>query len=308
MFEARDRLFGRPGTFHIQSCDSCRTLFITNPPIGEAMDEYYPAGYVAYTEAHASLVHRIRRRVSLAIFRARNRIPPRSWMTPFLAVLPLDGYARGFVLTPGGRHLDVGCGAGQFLEVSRSLGMEVCGVEPNPAAAKAAQSKGLSVTCGVLEDGGFPDRHFDLITMNHVFEHVGEPLVTLVEAGRILKPGGTLIVATPNAESLLLRLFGAYWFQLDAPRHLQIYTPDSIARLAQIAHLRIARTRWLGHPVALAGSIYNRLVPNGKHAPRTVLHRLLLSPPVLWLLIVPTAMTNALCLGDSIEVWMTTAP
>ena len=270
------------------------------------MDPYYPSDYAAYNEEPESLLRRLRRTLHLTLFRARNNIAPRSWATPILKVLPLACYARGYVLTAGGRHLDIGCGAGQFLELSRSLGMNVYGVEPNRAAAQAANSKGLSVTCGILHDGQFPDHYFDLITMNHVFEHVREPLDTLIEAGRILKPGGTLIITTPNAESLLYRIFGKYWFQLDAPRHLQIYTPGSIAGLARTGHLRITSTRWLGHPVALAGSLYNRLFPNGTHTPRTVLHRLLLSPPAQWLLVVPTAITNALRIGDTVEVRLTT--
>lgn len=307
-FDTRDRIYDCAGTFWIRACSGCHSLFVANPPVGEDMDQYYPPNYVAYIEEQVSLLRRIRRDVHLALFRTRNNISPRSWLTPILTALPLAGYVRGYVLTAGGRHLDIGCGEGQFLELSRSLGMDVYGVEPNAAAARAANLKGLRVTCGILEDGRFPARYFDLITMNHVFEHVASPRATLIEAGRILKPGGTLIIATPNANSLLEHLFGKYWFQLGAPRHLQIYTPDSISGLARTAHLRIASTRWIGHPVAVAGSLYNRLVPDGKHTPRTVLHRLLLSPPALWLSIVPTAITNAFHLGDTIEVRMTTGP
>jgi 2-polyprenyl-3-methyl-5-hydroxy-6-metoxy-1,4-benzoquinol methylase len=179
------------------------------------------------------------------------------------------------------------------------------GVEPNLVACEAARAKGLTVVCGTLEDGRFPDRHFDLITMNHVFEHVDDPSATLIEASRILRLGGTLIIATPNADSLLRRLFGKYWFQLDAPRHLQVYTIASIARLARVAEFEITSVRWTGHPVALTASLYNLFRPRGTHTPRTVLHKLLVGPPIQWLALPLTAITNALRLGDTIEVRMT---
>lgn len=289
----------------IRECHKCKSLFVANPPSPAELQSYYPPHYVAYTERVESTIRRVMGRLQTALFQAKNDVPPKTWAATVMRALPLAGYTRGYVMVPQGNHLDVGCGAGQFLEISRSLGMSPYGVEPNLAASQAAQAKGLNVLCGTLEDGRFPDRYFDLITMNHVFEHVNDPRATLIEACRILRLGGTLIITTPNAKSLIRLLFGKYWFQLDAPRHLQIYTFGSIVWLAQQARLEITNVHWVGHPVALTASLYNLLCPHGTHTPRTFLHRLLVGPPVQWLALPLTAIVNAFRLGDTIEVRMT---
>ncbi len=304
LYDTRDRLYGCPGTFSIRACGACKSLFVANPPAPGELQSYYPAEYVAYLEGRTSLVRRTMGRVQWALFQARNDIPPMSWATSLLKMLPVGGFVRGFVHLPRGRHLDIGCGAGQFLEISRSLGMEAYGVEPSGVGVEAAQAKGLRVTRGTLSDGRFPADCFDLITMNHVFEHVDDPKATLLEASRILKPGGTIILATPNARSLVRYLFGKYWFQQDSPRHLQVCTPDSIALIAADASLRITSVRWIGHPLSFSASLYNMLVPDGAHTPRTPLHKFLVSPPVSLLFLPLTAVVNLMRLGDTIELFM----
>jgi SAM-dependent methyltransferase len=115
----------------------------------------------------------------------------------------------------------------------RDLGWATEGVEPDPAAAALARRAGLTITEGTIDDLDSPGRAggFSAITMSHVLEHVHEPRRTLVVAHRLLRPGGTLWIATPNLRSLGHRLFGANWLGLDPPRHLALFTHASLARL-----------------------------------------------------------------------------
>jgi SAM-dependent methyltransferase len=112
----------------------------------------------------------------------------------------------------------------------RSVGWEVCGVEPDPKSAAQAREAGLEVRHGLLESGAWPSGHFDAITMNHVIEHLHDPIRILRTCAEMLKPGGQISIATPNLASRGHEIFGRDWFPLDAPRHLVLFTPDSLRK------------------------------------------------------------------------------
>jgi 2-polyprenyl-3-methyl-5-hydroxy-6-metoxy-1,4-benzoquinol methylase len=90
---------------------------------------------------------------------------------------------------------------------------------------------GLDVYIGELADATFPDEYFDLVTMWHVLEHLHDPRSTLVEAARVARPGGTLLLGLPDPESLEARLFGPHWAGWDFPRHLHILSQSVIRRM-----------------------------------------------------------------------------
>jgi SAM-dependent methyltransferase len=138
--------------------------------------------------------------------------------------------------------LDVGCGSGEFLAYMRGLGWRVEGVEVDPMAVESARSLGLSVREGELAAQNYPDRYADVVCLIHVIEHLHDPMSTLVESLRILKPNGRLVIATPNGASLGHLWFKSNWWALDPPRHLMIFNPPSLRRLASSAGLEI---QWL---------------------------------------------------------------
>jgi 2-polyprenyl-3-methyl-5-hydroxy-6-metoxy-1,4-benzoquinol methylase len=87
------------------------------------------------------------------------------------------------------------------------------------------------VRLGSLEAQLYPDASFDAVLLSHVIEHVHEPQRLLREVVRILRPGGRLVVMTPNARGLGRRLYGAAWRGLEPPRHLTVLAPDSLRLL-----------------------------------------------------------------------------
>src|SRR5205823_7950910 len=95
---------------------------------------------------------------------------------------------------PPGRVLDVGCGDGSRLARLRSLGWDVMGQEMDPkAASRAGETYGVRVHVGPLEGAGFNEGEFDAIVMNHVIEHVHDPVRLLAQCARLLRKGRTLI-------------------------------------------------------------------------------------------------------------------
>lgn len=140
------------------------------------------------------------------------------------------------------RLLDVGCSSGAFLLSARKLGYAAEGVEPSADAAQTARDAGLKVFTGYLEQARFPDAAFDAITLIEIVEHLRDALGLMQECARILKPGGVVLVTTPNAHSWTARAMGSRWagFNLNAMGgHISFFNPHSIAMLAARSGLRV---------------------------------------------------------------------
>ena len=132
-----------------------------------------------------------------------------------------------------GRLLDVGCGAGYFLDAARKAGWLVQGVELSAAAAHVGREQlGLDIFQGTLADAAFPDASFDVLTLFEVLEHLRDPGTVLAEARRILKPGGLLAVQVPNDldayRAWLSRSDNRWW--VIPPLHLFYFTEPTLRR------------------------------------------------------------------------------
>ncbi|MHA2283341.1 MAG: class I SAM-dependent methyltransferase [Promethearchaeota archaeon] len=109
--------------------------------------------------------------------------------------------------------LDVGCAAGQFVQLAIEEGFDATGVDRSPGAiAYAYEHFGLELILAEAENIPVPDSTYDVVTLHHVFEHFENPLHTLKEIKRILKPGGALFIETPNY--LRFYLMEKYFFFL----------------------------------------------------------------------------------------------
>lgn len=128
---------------------------------------------------------------------------------------------------PGRRLLEVGVGSGSFLAAARGQGYEVMGCDLSPAiCADVERAHDLQVHCGPLATLTDCDR-FDVIVMNHVLEHVQQPVEFLVEARRLLALDGRVHIAVPNIESWEARYSGWTSFQ---PYHLTYFAEPTLER------------------------------------------------------------------------------
>jgi SAM-dependent methyltransferase len=131
-----------------------------------------------------------------------------------------------------GRILEVGCGVGHFLTAARKVGFETWGTEISSSALTRLQALGFDVRRGDLPDLRLPDEHFDAVVLFEVIEHLPDPGRYLQECRRLLRPGGLLLLTTPNFDSLSRRLLGARWRVVD-PEHLVLMTPRGMQALLQ---------------------------------------------------------------------------
>jgi 2-polyprenyl-3-methyl-5-hydroxy-6-metoxy-1,4-benzoquinol methylase len=144
-------------------------------------------------------------------------------------------------LLPGrGRLLEIGCSYGHFLSMAEADGWVVEGVEISRSAAVwARQNLGLRVHSGTLEEVS-PElkRPFDAVVMFHVLEHAPQPERLVLQAREFLRPGGILVIRTPNASSWIAKRCGTTWEWLTPPAHIYLFSPVSLQILLEGAGFR----------------------------------------------------------------------
>jgi SAM-dependent methyltransferase len=139
---------------------------------------------------------------------------------------------------PEGSLLDIGCGNGRFLAVTRALGWRVQGIEPDERSAELARRSSGATVHAELDDE-LPTAHFDVITMNHVLEHLGDPVTALRRCFRLCAPGGLIGIVVPNWRALGHRVFRRHWYALEPPRHVVMYEPRTLERTVERAGFRV---------------------------------------------------------------------
>ena len=105
--------------------------------------------------------------------------------------------------------LEVGCGLGHFLNITKKRGWDARGVELSKFGADYARNKfNLEIYNGLLEDARFPDNCFDVVALWATLEHLTDPLKILKEAYRVSAPGGLIVLCVPNSNSIITKLYG----------------------------------------------------------------------------------------------------
>jgi SAM-dependent methyltransferase len=128
--------------------------------------------------------------------------------------------------------LDIGCGPGGLLAEASRHGWRARGLELSHWAAGVGRTNGLEIIEGTLEEACFPDIAFDVISMFDVLEHLPHPRRYLQEIQRILRPGGVVVVETPNIDGFFARKVYQSSSDLVKPRaHICLYSPPTARRL-----------------------------------------------------------------------------
>jgi SAM-dependent methyltransferase len=146
-----------------------------------------------------------------------------------------EARARARILQARGcrRVLEIGCGAGFFVEALLELGIAAEGVDPGPQAQRAA-ARGLPIHPIWLEDH-VPAAPYDGVAMFEVIEHLPEPIHALRWCHRWMRAGGTLALSTPSASGLPARVLGRRFPMLCPPNHLEVFSRRGVAALLERA-------------------------------------------------------------------------
>jgi SAM-dependent methyltransferase len=237
-----DRLFGATGRWNFYRCPNknCRLLWLNPCPTEGDISKAY-AKYYTHSDFDTNVLSFLRGLVPgyWAIKYGYNEHVGffKKLIGSLLYLFPTERIEADFDILylharDRGRLLDVGCGNGLFISRMQKLGWQTQGIDLDTTAAEFCRSKGLNVSSGDLASQHFSENSFDVITINHVIEHIHDYTSLIKECKRILKPGGKLLVATPNGDSRLLKnKFGLDWFSLDPPRHLHIFNVDNLQKV-----------------------------------------------------------------------------
>ena len=164
------------GAVQVVRC-ACQLVFVTPVPSRSAIEETYQDDYYEPWKVQEA---------------ARRHI----WTRRLRALRQLDGRP--------GRLLDVGCGEATFLRLAQEEGWQVTGTELSAAAV--TQATDLDLHRGEVWEAGLPAGTFDVVTSWHVIEHASDPKRMVEELFRVLRPGGWMVLATPNLHDYVFRL------------------------------------------------------------------------------------------------------
>jgi 2-polyprenyl-3-methyl-5-hydroxy-6-metoxy-1,4-benzoquinol methylase len=139
-----------------------------------------------------------------------------------------------------GKILDFGCGPGWILS-SLDDNWEKHGIEISKFVSKTA-SKYAKIHTGSIET--FKEKDFDLIIMNHVIEHLSDPVSVIKEIYSILKPAGKLIIGTPDFDCGAARRYGDKFRLLHDPTHISLFSNDSMHRFLRDHNFKINQVEY----------------------------------------------------------------
>lgn len=163
----------------------------------------------------------------------------------------------------GGELLEVGCGYGYLLDLARPLFSSRTGTEFSFEAAAIARATGADVVVGGVEQ--LPvEAKFDCVLATQVIEHIYDPLPFVKELVSHTKPGGRIVLATPDIGGALRKILGLRWPSFKVPEHVMYYDFDTLGLLLRQAGLEDVRRIPYSHafPFSLIGSKFGFPLPS----------------------------------------------
>ncbi len=212
---AHSERFHETGGYVLVRCAACDLIHVDPLPDEDALREHYQApeyyegsgtqGYVNYAEQRKAL---------LPFFRRRLRV------------------LGGHVGRPG-HLLDVGCADGLFLQMARELGWSIAGVEvASEMAAKTSRRLGIPIHTNLEE---LSNEAYDAVSLWEVVEHLADPVSFLQRLSCHLRPGGVLLLSTPNTGHWQAQRQKENWVSYRPPAHLFYFDRDSLSRCLEQA-------------------------------------------------------------------------
>ena len=253
LYKAKDRLHGVEGEFDYVRCNDCNLVYMNPQVVIEDIAQLYPSDYAPHYSAPV-----------------KGRFGLLSVILNYLmsmAKIKKEVYKS---LNSQSRVLDVGCGSGAILNnIKTKTGCQVYGVDISENAVQAAKKiYGIDIFNGDIKDTTWPDSYFDVITAWQYLEHVNDPNQNVEKMSHLLKKDGLLILAVPNFNSLNARLFKEKWYSLDCPRHLCVWTPETMKVLMHKHGLNVVNIVYDMTPWSIIGTLQYLFYGNNTN-PRT---------------------------------------
>jgi SAM-dependent methyltransferase len=250
-----------PDSFLAVKCQGCGLVYLNPRPAMTELDRIYPPDYHAFdfSADRYGFVYKVRQRLEAKrILKACQGLPDNA------------------------RILDVGCGDGFHLDLLQKFGKSswrLEGIDMSDRAVEMGKLRGLEIHQGTVQSMAIPEGTYDLAFMIATIEHVDQPLEVLQAVGKMLKPGGRVVMVTDNTDTLDFKWFqGRHWGGYHFPRHWNLFSPLTIRRLAQEAQLEVVELKTIVSPVNWVYSVRIRLQDWG--APKWLVNQFSLNTPI----------------------------
>jgi SAM-dependent methyltransferase len=223
-------LFQKSGSFY-ERCQICGLVFLNPVMKDDHLEDYYRNNHQVQSEVveNDSAFYRSLYNSGLEII--ENQVSP-------------------------GDILDVGCSSGVFLDLAKTRRWTTHGIEFNELEAKRCAEKGHNVSTLSLFDLK-DDFKFNAITMWDVFEHIKDGKTTLEKMKRHLAPGGVILLQIPSADALAARLLRQHCNMFDGLEHVNLYSLNSITKLASMVGFELAHTSTVISEIGVINNFLN---------------------------------------------------
>lgn len=272
ILSGRDDIWHKEGRFTLTVCGSCGLVHLSPRPTRETMRYYYE-------DCYSGKSHEQMRRGANSLF---VRLTSRYRVAVIEKVRPIAA---------GWHVLDVGASYGAFIEhvrVRRNIHAFALDLDQG-TVDHFLNPTDIDVRCGELMDQGYADESFDLVTLFETLEHLYDPVDTLIEARRILKPGGLLALEVPSWDGLTRMVLGSVWFPLLLPTHLSHFTRCHLKQCVERAGFVCRHHQAMFYPAEITVSLwiaFGRLIEHKRQEDKGCLRMLLEAPLGLLLLLV----------------------
>jgi 2-polyprenyl-3-methyl-5-hydroxy-6-metoxy-1,4-benzoquinol methylase len=239
--------------FRFVTCADCGHVYLNPRPTIESAGVIYPSTYYAFTGAHRSGALSLLGRAKDVVVRRR-----------------VAGLVAG--LPAGSRVMEPGCGDGSLLislrQARPDLRLTALDLQFSPDTRETLAGFDIDVVEETLEEARF-DEPFDFVVMNQLIEHLWDARRCLASVSAALKVGGTVSISTPNLDGYDRRWFTEHtWGGYHIPRHLNLFTRESLARFLGEFGLEVVETKDLAAPIIWVTSIHNELKARGSRLHR----------------------------------------
>lgn len=219
-------------------CRGCGMARMDPLPALGILQTFYPRSYGCYAQSAQAKSEASSWKYRLAGWRGRQGWAPLAAAKRSAAVLAEIVTGRRFTfpisvplaLPKQARILDVGYGSGIWLLIMAELGytdLHGYDIDANQENRAELAAAGVNLSAGDFLKNPYEPASFDCIRLQHVFEHLTNPLEVLRRCRELIRPGGILVMGFPSIQSLAFRQFGRHYACLDLPRHLFHHSPLS---------------------------------------------------------------------------------
>ena len=249
--------------YRLLECKSCGLGFIDPKPDWDLLQTFYSSEYGCYDcfkatpegEANSS-----KYKIAMLRFATYFSKGPKAVIKTSLGMIAelMSGktvtYSLGIPLSlsKDAYIFEIGYGSGNWLLAMSQLGWHNLygyDISTNSENKHRLLEAGINVSSNVFLKNEYPDAFFDCIRLEHVFEHLLEPIEVLEKCRSMLKPGGYLVMNFPCKESLSFKMSPIHWDALEKPRHLYHHTESSASHMLQKAGFTVKSLK--AYPVSL---------------------------------------------------------